>query len=158
MGKFRWWKCSLRHCSVLDENRLKRRKKKQCGCNYFFQTYIDERWQLHHHHGLAGLRFRPYCHCQDLGVNHRRGTAETRTITRTKAKKKCYFLRTGVHTWVKLEFFLWDSVKWWGKIRGLCRRASFDIPHTRLRSGCMIISAHQRSQHEINLSGQQMTL
>ena len=142
MVKFRWWKCSLRQCSVLDENRLKRKKKKekQCGCNYFFQTYIDKRWQLHHHHGLAGLRFRPYCHCQDLRVNHRRGTAETRTITRTKAKE-CYFLRTGVHIRVRLEFF---SGILWNDEQGMCRRASFDIPHTHLHLGCMIISAHQR--------------
>lgn len=40
MGKFRWWKCSLRHCSVLDENRLKRRKKNSAAAITFFKLTL----------------------------------------------------------------------------------------------------------------------
>lgn len=43
---------------------------------HFFNTYVNERRQLHHHHGLAGLWFRSYRHRQDLGVNHSRGAVE----------------------------------------------------------------------------------
>lgn len=43
---------------------------------HFFKTYVNERRQLHHHHGLAGLWFRSYRHRQDLGVNHSRGAVE----------------------------------------------------------------------------------
>lgn len=158
MGKFRWWKCSLRHCSVLDENRLKRRKKNSAAAITFFKLTLMSGDSSTTTMGSLGCGSGRTVTVRILELITAGGLQRHAQSHGQKQKKKCYFLRTGVHTWVKLEFFLWDSVKWWGKIRGMCRRASFDIPHTRLRSGCMIISAHQRRQHEINLSGQQMTL
>lgn len=43
------------------------------------KTYIKKGSQLHHHHGLAGLQFRTYRHCKDLGVDHCREAGKTRT-------------------------------------------------------------------------------
>ena len=127
MGKFRWWKWSIRQCSVLDENRLKNKQtnkqtnKKQCGYNFFFKLTLINGDSSTTTMGSLGCGSGRTVTVRILELITAGGLQRH---AQSHGQKECYFLRTGMHTRVRLDFFLWDFVKWWGKIRGICRKAA----------------------------------